>query len=312
MKNESTNIKLSTWLFFKPLKFALWMLLAVAIAWLPVVFPSLDEPFFMNNAMLFAMLAIFIFGVYRLIKSLPLYNISQKDFVAIVNGYRITAVLTVLFLLISGAFMNFLVPSDVFVPNIAPELLKKSLAGRLLVSRFVFDMLTILRITISMYVLGIIISNICVKYKRARVMGFSPWKIILSMPFTFIMIWMPGYLTNETNHTSNLQIQSKWYTKFNNWTLKTQSNTYFMFIFLIIFSNILFTNDLATFLFPLSLLLIYAIWKQSKQHEFKKQMHKSYAFIAIATNLIMLALTIYVINQKYHVFSILYHMITKG
>lgn len=312
MTKKKTSIQLRTWIFDKPVKFALWMLICVAIAWLPVIFPSMNKPFFMDTPMLLIMLAVFIFGAYRLIKTLPLYNINQKDFVAIINGFRITTVFTVLFLLISGIFMHFLIPSDVIPANITPELMKQISSEGIIVSRFVFDCFTILRITISMYVLGLIISSICIKYKRARVIGFSPWQIILSMPFTFVMAWMPGYLTDDTNQQSNLDIQSKWYMKFNNWVLKTKSNTYFMFIFLIIFSNILFTHDVSVFLFPLSLLMIYAIWKQYSQQNLKQQMCRNYAYIMITINIIMLFLAIYIINQKYHVFNFLYFMITKG
>jgi len=258
------------------------------------------------------MVAVFIIGIYKLIKSLPNNDMQHRDFVAITNGYKIISFGTICVLAIFKLISDHLLPSDVLPTDLAPELAQKFTAGNIIVSRFVFDLFTIIQITVAMYLLGIAIAEIYAKYKRAKLIGFKPWQIILSMPFTFIMTWMPGYLNKDNDQISNIKTKDCWYERFTKWTLKTQLNTYFVFIFLILFTNTILTGSLPTFIFPLLLLLFYELWKKFCHKDFKSCINNGYAWIAIIANLGIMAYCLYIIDAKYHFFHLLYNAIIKG
>jgi hypothetical protein len=59
-------------------------------------------------------------------------------------------------------------------------------------------------IFVSLYLIGVALSGIYAKYKRATTLGIKPWKVILSMPFAFLLMWTPGYLIKDKDTKSVL------------------------------------------------------------------------------------------------------------
>ena len=290
---------LKTWLFTRPFQFALRMLILIVITWIPRLFPTVNLPLF-NYSTLALAVCIFAWAAYKLAKSLPLKEISQKDFVALVNGYRITILATLFIFFCYNALTGYLFSSFWFfkMPPLA--------------TRILFEFFGIIQTFIPMFILGAALSGIYVKYRRARVIGLSPWKIILTMPFTFIMSWMPGYLIEDKSTKSSLQIKSNWYSKFTKWTTENSVNKTFVFLFLILLSNVVLTRDITTLMFPLILFLIFSLWNTNPN--FKANMNRGYAWLAIIINLIMVAFTIYTIYQMFMMPHgvVITDVITKG
>lgn len=290
---------LKTWLFTRPFQFALRMLVLIVITWVPRLFPTINMPLF-NYITLALAVCIFAWAAYKLAKSLPLKEISQKDFVALVNGYRITILATLFIFFCYNALTGYLFSSLWFfkMPQLA--------------TRILFESFGMIQTFIMMFILGAALSGIYVKYRRARIMGLSPWQIILTMPFTFIMSWMPGYLIEDKSTKTNVQIKSNWYSKFTKWTIKNSVNTTFVFLFLILLSNVVLTRDITTLMFPLILFLIFSLW--NTKPNFKTNMNRGYAWLAIILNLIMVAFTIYTIYQMFMMPHgvVITDVITKG
>lgn len=284
LANKQTTLK--TWLFTRPFQFALRMLILIIIAWLPRLFPAINISLF-NYGMLAVTIGIFVWAAYKLAKSLPLKEISQKDFVALTNGYRITVLATLFIFFGYNALTSYLFSSFWFF-KMPPVM-----------TRILFESLGAIQAFIPMFILGTVLSSIFVKYRRAKIMGLTPWKIILTMPFTFIMAWMPGYLIADKSTKSDLQIKSNWYSKFNAWATATSVNTTFVFLFLILLSNILLTRQSASLLFPLVLFLVFSLWNSTSKPNFKANMNRGYVWLAIIINIIMVAFTIYTLYQTF-------------
>lgn len=289
---------LKTWLFTRPLQFALRMLVLLAIAWVPRLFPAIEKiplpDIVLISIYVCAMVGVVFWAIYKLIKSLPLKEMPQKDFVALTNGYRITIIVTFFILFGESTFAHrslIATSSPLFI--------------------IIFE---IIENFIAMFFLGTGLSSFCVKYRRARLMGLSPWQIILTLPFTFIMSWMPGYLIEEKSTKSNIQINSNWYSRFTKWTTENSVNTTFVFLFLILLSNVLITRNAATLLFPLILFLIFSMWNSTSKPNFKMNMKRGYTWLAIIINIILVAFTIYTIYQVFVMQhgAIIADVVTKG
>ncbi len=301
MKKDNKRNTLKTWLFTKPFQFALRMLILIVITWIARLFPTINIPLF-NYGTLAVAIGIFAWATYKLIKSLPFKEVSQKDFVALTNGYRIT-ILATLFVSFGYNVLTEYSFSSLWFSTMSP------LTSRILVAFF-----GIIQSFIPMFILGAALSSMYAKYRRARIMGLSPWQIILTMPYSFIMSWMPGYLIPDNTTKSKIQIKSNWYSRFNKWTTANSINTTFVFLFLILLSNLLLTRHTGTLLFPLVLFLIFSLWNSTSKPDFKSNMNRGYTWIAIVINIIMVALTIYAIYQIFNAphGGIIGDVVTKG
>jgi hypothetical protein len=142
-------------------------------------------------------------------------------------------------------------------------------------------------IFVSLYLIGVTISGIYAKYKRAVTLGITPWKVILSMPFAFLLMWTPGYLIKEKeNIKSNLEIKSNWYSKFNKWVLANANNTLFMFLILLFIKSL--GAGITTMIFSALLLVIYALWVTKYKSNFVKNINDGYAMTVVGINIAVL------------------------
>jgi len=282
---KNTKLTLKTWLFDKPARFTAWILVFSTLMYGFSYIPAIIKIPAIDIISIVITLVAFIFITRSLIKDLPYKNVSHGDFTAIINGYKILSL--VLFTAWMGltSLMNACTPSRMFITdiktgNIIPD------QTHFVISPTLFNIIEIIWFVVAVYLLGIWISNIYVKYKRAKDMGLSGWKVILSMPFTFIMTWMPGYLISDKKQ-SNLTIKSNWYSRFNKWVISNINNTLFMFLLLFIFTNLFISTHISTVLFPLMLFAIYMLWKTITKESFVKHMNRGYIWTAILINLFM-------------------------
>jgi hypothetical protein len=114
------------------------------------------------------------------------------------------------------------------------------------------------------------------------------WKIILSIPFGFSALWVPGYLLNTKQIKNPSQkINSKWYNRVINWTTSNQLNTISMFVFITIISS--FFAGLNAMLLTFIFALIFGIWVlQIGAKTFEKNIAKKYSSVAIITNIALI------------------------
>ena len=208
MKTKTKNnlIQLKTWLWQKPLFFALsFFLLSVLCS---LGYAGIQTAF--NIQTLIPMYILFILSfigcTYYTIKKLPHDKINQNDFIAITNGTTLISISTTLL--------------AILVIDLYGSHIRQSLMMFYVLHPTSFLLTFILLALFTLYLVGVAICGIYAKYKRATTLGVSPWKVILSMPFAFLMMWTPGYLIKEKNVQNNLEIKSRWYDKFNKWGVR--------------------------------------------------------------------------------------------
>ena len=238
-------------------------------------------------------LSILGFATFDLIKHLPHHKMCQNDFIAIINGYKIISIIMfAIWIGITGLWSPEFMPITSTIGKSHPALPVLS-PTMIVIAKSIWYI-------IGVYLLGLWISNIYVKYKRAKEVGFSGWKIVLSMPFCFVMTWMHGYLTTDSKQQTHLIIKSKWYERLNKWVLSNQNNTVFMFLVLFVFTKMLFFKQYETSLFLLLLFAIYMVWKKIAQKNFTKQTNGWYIWTGIITNLVMSILSIRMMIMLYN------------
>jgi len=272
MQKEKTSKlpRLKTWLLTKPIVFSLLFVALFVI--FGSIFTLLQTFFnFDSNIFVFILCALtLILPAWYVIKKLPHDKMSQHDFVAITNGAGIISLVASFITLSVLAFMG-------------PAIKQNMMALYILRPSFFFILFCVF-ILISLYLIGVAISGVYAKYKRAATLGISPWKIILSMPFTFLMLWTPGYLIQDKTK-NNLEIKSSWYTRFNKWVVSGFNNTLFVFLLLLLFKS--FVAGITTMALSALLLVIYALWFTKHKDDFVKNINQGYALTAIAINVFL-------------------------
>ena len=266
IKTNNNMTQLKNWLFTKPVMFALLFLLANIVVWL--IYMAIQAIFNTDSLLSFYILfaIAFVLCTWYTIKKLPHESLNQNDFVAVTNGVSITSVF-------AGLVAVLLYGVGTKIPFSA--------------TYGVIFVLFILLTLFALYLLGLAICGIYAKYKRATTIGISKWRVILSMPFGFLLMWTPGYLIKAQNTKPTLEIKCKWYTKFNKWVMASFANTLFAFLFFLLCKG-LFAGT-PTLLLYLPLLTIYGIWYLvKKKSNFIKDINNGYALTAIGINIAIL------------------------
>ena len=273
MKNIS---QLKQWLFNKPTLFSLLFFGLVVV--LGLGFSAVQALFHFETLapLYFIFFLSFAYSVYYMIKKLPHDKLYQSDFVAITNGVSIISVVSsIIAISVFGLY--------------GPAFQRKMMAMYLL-HPTLFTVIFIAITLVSLYILGVAISGVYAKYKRATSLGISPWKVILSMPFAFLLLWAPGYLIEEKTKKSNTVIKAKWYARFNNWVLTNFSNTLCVFLFLLFAKAVI--AGIPTTILTVALLVIYTLWYVKHKSDFMKNINKEYAMTCVGINIAMITATV--------------------
>ena len=188
MQTEKTQLK--SWLLTKPITFMLWFLILGLI--LSFGYSVIQSVFnFESMIPLYVLLALtFILPACYMIQKLPHDKMNQSDFVAITNGAGIISIIASLAAILTVGGYGQNIQRDMMILYVSHPTMFYILLS--------FIMLT------SLYLIGLAISGIYAKYKRATTLGISPWHVILSMPFTFLLMWTPGYLIKDKEIKSGL------------------------------------------------------------------------------------------------------------
>lgn len=270
MQKEKTKLK--SWLLIKPLMFTLWFLILGTI--LGFAYSFIQSIFnFESMIPLYILCALtFILPACYIIQKLPHEKMGQNDFVAITNGAGFISIIASLVAILTIGFYGENLQRDMLMMYILHPTM---FYGILL---FVF--------VTSLYLIGVALSGIYAKYKRATTLGISPWRVILSMPFTFLLMWTPGYLIQDKEIKSELEIKSSWFKKLNKWVLANFNNTLFMFLLLLFFKCVI--AGTATLVLSALLLILYVLWYVKHKSDFIKNINKGYALTAVGINLAIL------------------------
>lgn len=270
MQKEKTKLK--SWLLIKPLMFTLWCLILGTI--LGFAYSFIQSIFnFESMIPLYILCALtFILPACYIIQKLPHEKMGQNDFVAITNGAGFISIIASLVAILTIGFYGENIQRDMLMMYILHPTM---FYGILL---FVF--------VSSLYLIGVALSGIYAKYKRATTLGISPWRVILSMPFTFLLMWTPGYLIQDKEIKSELEIKSSWFKKLNKWVLANFNNTLFMFLLLLFFKCVI--AGTATLVLSALLLILYVLWYVKHKSDFIKNINKGYALTAVGINLAIL------------------------
>lgn len=152
--------------------------------------------------------------------------------------------------------------------------------------------LAIILVLVSLYTTGVVLCNFWAKFWRGINMKIPAWKIILSIPFGFAMMWIPGYfISSNTPKTPTVPTSYTWYKKLTDWVMSSPRNCGIMFSTLVLLSGLAtgFSSVLMTFTFA----MLFAIWiLQIGTKKFEKNIGGTYATIAVTVNIIMIAYTL--------------------
>lgn len=288
---QQKQITLLSWLIWLPIKFSLISFLSFILT--GFIYASIPSLFtFTNNAdnfILSVLLTIaFILSIFFTFRKQTTQKIDRYDFVALTNVQ--TTVLGV----------AFLISTLILITNANNILLK--LLWLETHSSIAFFLIILSAAIFYLYLCGLFLSNVFIKYNRCRTAGISTWKIICSMPFGFSLLWIPGYILPDSNSKQTNISMPNWYNQLNKWILSKQINTYMTFIIIVLLSGFFFgfRNILVTFV----MLVIFTIWQQkSGKKNFQKDLNTKYSYFAVGINVVLLialltSLLIYLPNSR--------------
>lgn len=270
---QTNTSKISTWIFKTPLKFAIYTFCTFAIIGLLyiLIIGTMYAPNPLPIRPLFYLtFIVLIYCTYKLYKHLPPTPPNQTSFVATHNAQ---------ILITSIAF--FLISIFIFQNE-------NTLALKLSSSAYILTVAT--SSIICLYLIGIIFSNIFLKFMRIQTFKIPTWKIIFSMPFGFSALWTPGYILKaKESETDTITIKSNWYKKLTKKILSHQSTTIAVYALITMLSGFIF--GIRSVLLTFILALIFGIWAISVgTKKFIKNAPNKYATYAIIINIVVLTI----------------------
>lgn len=258
---------LLTWLLWHPLKFALiaFGLIVLISAVLNAMGVSTDGPIAFGVIIAVVIAAAITFWY------MPRGNMDRRGFIALNNAQTLIA--TTIFW-----------ASAIIIATYQAQITNKLLWMSTMQSGMFFTIFVLVGV-FYMYLFGVSLTNLYTKYQRCREMGISPWKIILSMPFGFGLLWTPGYLLDDGNkNNSSVTISARWYERLTNWIMSNPIYTTLAFALIVIYSG--FFAGFNAALLTLASAVVFAIWLRiAGLSGFRGAQNRTYAYVAIVVNI---------------------------
>ena len=258
---------LLTWLLWHPLKFALiaFGLIVLISAVLNAMGVSTDGPIAFGVIIAVVIAAAITFWY------MPRGNMDRRGFIALNNAQTLIA--TTIFW-----------ASAIIIATYQAQITNKLLWMATMQSGMFFTIFVLVGV-FYMYLFGVSLTNLYTKYQRCREMGISPWKIILSMPFGFGLLWTPGYLLDDGNkNNSSVTISARWYERLTNWIMSNPIYTTLVFALIVIYSG--FFAGFNAALLTLASAVVFAIWLRiAGLSGFREAQNRTYAYVAIVVNI---------------------------
>lgn len=258
---------LLTWLLWHPLKFALiaFGLIVLISAVLNAMGVSTDGPIAFGVIIAVVIAAAITFWY------MPRDNMDRRGFIALTNAQTLIA--TTIFW-----------ASAIIIATYQAQITNKLLWMATMQSGMFFTIFVLVGV-FYMYLFGVSLTNLYTKYQRCREMGISPWKIILSMPFGFGLLWTPGYLLDDGNkNNSSVTISARWYERLTNWIMSNPIYTTLAFALIVIYSG--FFAGFNAALLTLASAVVFAIWLRiAGLSGFRGAQNRTYSYVAIVVNI---------------------------
>lgn len=258
---------LLTWLLWHPLKFALiaFGLIVLISAVLNAMGVSTDGP------IAFGVIIAVVIATAITFWYMPRGNMDRRGFIALNNAQTLIA--TTIFW-----------ASAIIIATYQAQITNKLLWMATMQSGMFFTIFVLVGV-FYMYLFGVSLTNLYTKYQRCREMGISPWKIILSMPFGFGLLWTPGYLLDDGNkNNSSVTISARWYERLTNWIMSNPIYTTLAFALIVIYSG--FFAGFNAALLTLASAVVFAIWLRiAGLSGFRGAQNRTYAYVAIVVNI---------------------------
>ena len=258
---------LLTWLLWHPLKFALiaFGLIVLISAVLNAMGVSTDGPIAFGVIIAVVIAAAITFWY------MPRGNMDRRGFIALNNAQTLIA--TTIFW-----------ASAIIIATYQAQITNKLLWMATMQSGMFFTIFVLVGV-FYMYLFGVSLTNLYTKYQRCREMCISPWKIILSMPFGFGLLWTPGYLLDDGNkNNSSVTISARWYERLTNWIMSNPIYTTLAFALIVIYSG--FFAGFNAALLTLASAVVFAIWLRiAGLSGFRGAQNRTYAYVAIVVNI---------------------------
>lgn len=278
--------KLSTWLFWAPLRFATTAFVATILT--GILYIIITGALFQSNhipqrPIALISLIMILACIYLLERKLPQNKMDQTSFVLVHNAQTILA------------SVLFIISSYTIIHNINRILFYlMTLETR---STLLFILTIMLGTIFLMYISGILITNFFAKFRRIQNFNIPTWKIIFSLPFGFSALWVPGYmLNNTTNNKTGISTKINWYKRLNDIIVSSPANLITSFIPTTILSGFLFGLNGILITFTLS--TIFGIWvSKVGQKEFIKNIAGKYTTTSIIINIVLLACTLLMLKH---------------
>lgn len=265
--------KMSTWLLWSPIKFAIIsMILMLGAVLLYTGFnPDGATQVGTFTAMSVGLILAIIFHIWRL----PNDNLNRCEFVSINTAQMFLANLIFIIMTIGAVtYISAIDTNIIALPNMNP---------------FIMAGLTLLGL-VYMYLFGIFVGNIYTKYRRARTMGVPMWKIICTMPFGFSMLWIAGYMLPDaqTKAKSKTTKSTGRYAQIVNTICQNTIYAYIVLVLLVVTSG-LFVG-LRGMTTVLAMIIVFAAWRRTRgTTTMRRDITKQYSTTAIIINIIMIA-----------------------
>ncbi len=258
------EIKLSTWLFWRPIQFALILMFLFMLT--SLLFNAIGAT--SATLMWIMMGAAFIIATIWEIKKLPSQNMTRRNFIAL------DVALGIITYIGGGAMLLALLT--------------------LMQSAFWYtggtSMLTtsIILILALMYMIGVANANIYALYCRTRKMGISRTMAILAIPAGYVLLRPAAYLLSDKRPEKTPHTQNRYWTLIDKIILNNQATLWTLMIMIILatilsgllsFASVLMWCGLATFI----------IWRRTVGADaLRKNIHRTYAAISAALNVIII------------------------
>lgn len=269
--------KMSSWIFWEPLKFAF---IALAMMMVVTVLYGMLSSFIFNgaNAPQFPLVILwtitFVCAAILMLRNLPRENLDRRSFIALNNAQTF---------LVS---LMFIVSTFLIVSNAQRIMLRMMWLEAN--SNLSFLIIMIAAGLFYMYLSGAFIANIYAKFRRCRAMGIPAGRTLCTLPFGFPLLWIPGYLlSDKSTRNPVLPLKAKWYGRLTDYIMSAPILTAFVFVALVLFSGFFFGFD--SILLTFAWMIIFAVWARiSGTEKFRKNIGGAYTSFAIAANIAVL------------------------
>ncbi len=207
-ENKKTKSLLGMWLWRRPLKFAFMTIFAqlgISLAWGAIANLIYAPNTVVPMTPLFIMMGIIgALIVVWLIRRLPSDTLDRHSFVTLNTAQNIVSFIVSLFTVF------------VLAKTLQTMFIQTYLSGHISTGTIIAIFATL---TAGIFVLGTFIASMYSIFLRMRKLNVPMWKLIVTLPFGYILLWFAGFMTDDARKTKTPVIETKkqWYAKLINW-----------------------------------------------------------------------------------------------